>query len=222
MSYDYIAQKLARGETIILDGGTGTDIQRRGVPMNGLTWCAEANLTHPDVVREVQGVGSGADVAASVRGGIVLYRAEPMELEVLPHVHPFTAVYSGSKRPTPEVIALVEERRRHYPKVFEAIFEAMERCTLNAADAVAMQDWRTFGAMMDVAQGLMDALGVNNAALSDIVHALRSDPGILGAKISGSGLGDCAIGLGRLEGGPWTREVMPVGIDRKGIHLEEG
>src|SRR6476620_1572771 len=64
MSYDYIAQKLARGETIILDGGTGTDIQRRGVPMNGLTWCAEANLTHPDVVREVHAdyIKAGADI----------------------------------------------------------------------------------------------------------------------------------------------------------------
>lgn len=64
MSYDIIAQKLARGETIILDGGTGTDIQRRGVPMNGLTWCAEANLTHPDVVREVHAdyIKAGADI----------------------------------------------------------------------------------------------------------------------------------------------------------------
>jgi homocysteine S-methyltransferase len=36
---------------MILDGGTGTLIQTLGVPMNGETWCAEANLTHPEVVR---------------------------------------------------------------------------------------------------------------------------------------------------------------------------
>ena len=51
--YQTIQQKLARGAAIILDGGTGTDIQRRGVPMAGETWCAEANLTHPDAVRAV-------------------------------------------------------------------------------------------------------------------------------------------------------------------------
>jgi S-methylmethionine-dependent homocysteine/selenocysteine methylase len=64
MSYEHIAQKLSRGEAIILDGGTGTDIQRRGVPMNGLTWCAEANLSHPEVVREVHldYIKAGADV----------------------------------------------------------------------------------------------------------------------------------------------------------------
>ena len=53
MGYDLIRAKLARGETIILDGGTGTDIQRRGAAMSGDTWCADANLTHPDAVRAV-------------------------------------------------------------------------------------------------------------------------------------------------------------------------
>jgi S-methylmethionine-dependent homocysteine/selenocysteine methylase len=37
----------------IIDGGTGTEIQRRGVPMDDGTWCAEANLIAPDVVRDV-------------------------------------------------------------------------------------------------------------------------------------------------------------------------
>jgi homocysteine S-methyltransferase len=62
--YDVIRQKLAKGEPIILDGGTGTDIQRRGVPMSNSTWCAEANLTHPDVVRDVHAdyIKAGADI----------------------------------------------------------------------------------------------------------------------------------------------------------------
>ncbi|WP_395661138.1 homocysteine S-methyltransferase family protein [Aestuariivirga sp.] len=62
--YDVIRKKLARGETIILDGGTGTDIQRRGVPMSSSTWCAEANVSHPEVVRAVHEdyIRAGADV----------------------------------------------------------------------------------------------------------------------------------------------------------------
>jgi S-methylmethionine-dependent homocysteine/selenocysteine methylase len=53
MSYTSIKAKLAAGQTIILDGGTGTDIQKRGAPMSGDTWCAEANATHPEIVRAV-------------------------------------------------------------------------------------------------------------------------------------------------------------------------
>ena len=62
--YDHIAAKLAKAETIILDGGTGTDIQRRGAPMHDDTWCAEVNLTHPDIVRQVHEdyIAAGADV----------------------------------------------------------------------------------------------------------------------------------------------------------------
>ncbi len=51
--YKVIQDKLDKRQTIILDGGTGTDIQRRGAPMSGDTWCAEVNLTHPDIVRAV-------------------------------------------------------------------------------------------------------------------------------------------------------------------------
>ncbi len=64
MSYDKIKEKLANGDPIILDGGTGTDIQRRGAPMSDETWCAAANLTHPEIVRAVHDdyIRVGADV----------------------------------------------------------------------------------------------------------------------------------------------------------------
>jgi S-methylmethionine-dependent homocysteine/selenocysteine methylase len=67
VSYQFIKDKLARGETIILDGGTGTDIQRRGAPMSGPTWCAEVNATHGDIVRDVHAdyVRVGADIIAA-------------------------------------------------------------------------------------------------------------------------------------------------------------
>ena len=67
MSYDALAQKLESRALIVLDGGTGTDIQRRGVPMNGQFWCAMANLTHPDTVREVHEdyIRAGAEIVTA-------------------------------------------------------------------------------------------------------------------------------------------------------------
>jgi S-methylmethionine-dependent homocysteine/selenocysteine methylase len=67
MSYSTIDRKLAKGDIIILDGGTGTDIQSRGVPMAGETWCAEANLTHPAVVRCVHEdyIEAGAEIVTA-------------------------------------------------------------------------------------------------------------------------------------------------------------
>ena len=62
--YDRIGLKLAAGDIIIIDGGTGTDIQRRGAPMNGESWCAEVNLTHPAIVRDVHAdyIRAGAEI----------------------------------------------------------------------------------------------------------------------------------------------------------------
>ncbi len=49
---------------IILDGGTGTLIQALGATMDEDTWSADANLTHPDVVRRAHGeyLAAGAEV----------------------------------------------------------------------------------------------------------------------------------------------------------------
>lgn len=173
-------------------------------------------LAAREIIRSVQGRGSGADVAASVYGGLVLYRAEPLELTPLP-VHPaLTAVYSGSKLPTPEVIRIVEEKRAQQPDQFDLLYDLMDRCSGTAAEAAARGDWATVGQMLEVGQGVMDEIGLSNAALDAILQALRADPGIRGAKISGSGLGDCAIGLGH-TGPAFPFPVMPVEPDARGL-----
>ncbi len=64
MSYEIIRRKLAAGLNIILDGGTGTDIQKRGAPMSGDTWCADVNGTHLSIVQSVHDdyISAGADI----------------------------------------------------------------------------------------------------------------------------------------------------------------
>lgn len=168
------------------------------------------------VIRSVQGRGSGADVAASVYGGLVLYRADPLEVEPLPATPPMTAVYSGSKLPTPEVIRIVEERRARDPERFALLFDLMDRCSGEAAAAARAGRWAEVGALLDIGQGVMEAMDLSNPALDAIIQALRADPGIRGAKISGSGLGDCALGLGR-TGPAFPFPVLPVTPADRGL-----
>jgi mevalonate kinase len=66
-------------------------------------------------------------------------------------------------------------------------------------------------------QGLMDALGVNDLALSDIIYSLRKSEVILGAKISGSGLGDCVIALGTDDSLALPYEMIPVAVSGVGV-----
>ncbi len=57
-------EKLDRGQLVLLDGGTGSELQRRGVPMNEAAWSGLAVHTHPGLVREVHEayIDAGAEV----------------------------------------------------------------------------------------------------------------------------------------------------------------
>jgi S-methylmethionine-dependent homocysteine/selenocysteine methylase len=48
-----LERDLANGVPIILDGATGTEIERRGAAMHDAAWCAMATITHPDILRAV-------------------------------------------------------------------------------------------------------------------------------------------------------------------------
>jgi mevalonate kinase len=180
----------------------------------------ELFLSARQTIRDVQGMGSGADVAASVFGGVVGYRAEPIEIHPVPVSFPLTAVYSGSKLPTPEVISIVEARRAKEPQRFAEIFMQMEQTSFAALAALRAGDWKLFGSLLNAGQGLMEAIGVSNEKLDAIVAELRADPAVYGGKISGSGLGDCAVGWGRARNDIRSGEPIPVNVEAAGVRRE--
>jgi S-methylmethionine-dependent homocysteine/selenocysteine methylase len=59
-----LQRRLESGALIVLDGGMGTEVQARGVPMDGEAWSALANVTHADVVRAIHEdyIRAGAEV----------------------------------------------------------------------------------------------------------------------------------------------------------------
>ena len=60
----FLEQKILAGRTILLDGATGTELEKRGVPMHGLAWTAEAVLACPEAVLAVHRdyIAAGAEV----------------------------------------------------------------------------------------------------------------------------------------------------------------
>jgi S-methylmethionine-dependent homocysteine/selenocysteine methylase len=61
---EVIFDRLADGELVIIDGGTGSQLQAEGVPMDDIAWSARANLERPDVVQHVheEYIRAGAEV----------------------------------------------------------------------------------------------------------------------------------------------------------------
>ena len=58
------SQKLEQGDVLVLDGGTGTELRRRGMALSRDTWNALASLTEFDLLRTIHMdyVAAGADV----------------------------------------------------------------------------------------------------------------------------------------------------------------
>ena len=99
-----IGDRLAAGETLLMDGGTGSELQRRGADvLKGATgqleaWSATANIEFADVVRQVHQdyLRVGADLIAVVRVphslSFVLTRLSPvwdkLRTSVLPSHQP--------------------------------------------------------------------------------------------------------------------------------------
>ena len=72
-------EKLEADRILLIDGAMGTELQRRGVPMDKIAWSGAAVLTHPDVVREIHEdyIRAGARVIITNTFGSTRQMLEP-------------------------------------------------------------------------------------------------------------------------------------------------
>lgn len=149
-----------------------------------------------DAIQRVQTLGSGADLAAAIFGGTIYYvnRKPRHVIEIPLDDLPLLIIYSETKAGTVNLVKEVRARYRRYPAIVEPIIHAMLNTVEQGKQALEAEDWPTFGELMNVQHGLLHALGVDTAALAEIVFTARQH-GAFGAKLSGAGGGDCAIVL---------------------------
>lgn len=81
------------GGTILLDGGTGSELRRRGVRLDPIAWSAPAALTHPALLTEIHAdyLEAGADVITTNTFGATRFVLEAAGFE-----HAFERIVHGS------------------------------------------------------------------------------------------------------------------------------
>ncbi len=158
------------------------------------------------VIRQVQGLGSGADIAAAVLGGMVGYRNDPLQTQSYSHLPTIALIYSGNKIPTAEVVSHLNELWRDSPQEYRSQLTAIAECADRGCEAAAVAGWQQLAQQMKNQQKLMTTLQLSNASLDEIVTQLNALPGVMAAKISGAGLGDCVIALGQLAPNSFPRD----------------
>lgn len=163
-------------------------------------------------VLDVQGKGSGFDVAAGVWGGTLYFFTggkivQPLNIKELSLI----VGYTGIKADTVTLVNQVAEKAKKYPEVINGIYDMMEKIVKRAKPAVVKQDWETVGELMNLNQGLLESLGVSIDKLSQMIYGAR-DNGAFGAKLSGGGGGDCMISFAPKS----VRKAVEKGIEKAG------
>lgn len=66
-NYDRLMERLQKGEKIILDGATGTEVERRGVPQLDDAWNGGGALSHPKILQQIHEdyIRHGAEIIIS-------------------------------------------------------------------------------------------------------------------------------------------------------------
>lgn len=158
------------------------------------------NLTNKEIfdlsyktVLDIQGKGSGFDVAAAIYGGILYFVTggkviEPLKIDSLPLI----VGYSGVKADTVTLMNKVKESFANKQDRLTEIYNSIETLVNGAKDALVKMDWVKFGELMNKSQKYLHELGVSINKLDNMINSALS-AGAYGAKLSGAGGGDCMI-----------------------------
>ena len=158
--------------------------------------------------RIFHGQPSGLDNTMATYGGLCLFNAdgeaeipafEPLAGERLGVQRCARALRlaigsSGVRRSTREAVEGVRELGRRDPLTFERILDRIHALSLEGAGAAVKGDHRALGSAMNCNQESLRRLDVSHPALEELIEEALSG-GALGAKLTGAGLGGCAVAL---------------------------
>jgi mevalonate kinase len=140
---------------------------------------------------EVQGAASPTDTFVSTMGGTVIVP----DKKTLPPINCGVVVgHTGISKSTSRMVSRVRALREKYPEVIDGIMGTIGGISARGEDLIKKNDYRSIGELMNVNQGLLDALGITIPELSLQIHAARQH-GAYGAKITGAGGGGCMVAI---------------------------
>jgi len=179
------------------------------------------------VTIDIQGVGSGFDIAAATFGGTLFFKKGGEETIPLSNEIPLVVGYTGVKADTPTLVKMVAAKREKYPEKVDKIFAAIGKLVLQGKEALFVKDWEKLGKLMNFDQEYLRDLGVSSEKLEALISAAK-EAGAWGAKLSGAGGGDCMIALHSVGGKPQIikaiqdagGQVMDVRTHAQGVRIE--
>ncbi len=143
------------------------------------------------------GTPSGIDNTICCFGEAILFhRDDEPRVEVL-RLHetpPLVIGFSHESGQTFEQVAGVRERRQQHSQIYDAIFRQIDHISLEGAKLLVSRQYGELGQMMNICQGLLNAIEVSTPELENMVALARAN-GAVGAKLTGAGGGGSIVAL---------------------------
>lgn len=175
--------------------------------VNDLAYLSEENA---------HGQPSGIDNTLATYGQPLIYRrGTPPLVEPLNIPKPLCLLVGMTDREglTARTVGHVAAARERHPRLFEKIFDDIDGLVLQAVAAIQTHDLATLGDLMNINQGLLNALQVSTPELEQLIETARQ-AGALGAKLTGGGGGGAMLALCSDEN---SRVVVQAAIEREGF-----
>jgi hydroxymethylglutaryl-CoA reductase len=143
------------------------------------------------------GTPSGVDNTLATYATPMLFRRNTtVHFENITLVEPVPLVIACSSRPGPTTAQVtgVRERRQRFTARYDALFDEIDAMSVAGAAALERADYAELGGLMNLCQGLLNAIGVSTAELEDMI-AIARGAGATGAKLTGAGGGGSIVAL---------------------------
>jgi len=147
----------------------------------------------------VHGTPSGIDNTVATFGRPILFRKTDADVPefseiVTPHPIPVIIGLTGVHALTSHTVGLVRTAWQRNPTLYDSLFRQIDDLALAGVDALRRGDIAQLGELMNINQGLLNALQVSSPEIEDLV-AIARRAGALGAKLTGGGGGGAMIAV---------------------------
>lgn len=145
----------------------------------------------------VHGSASGIDNTLATYGKFLLFRkGEPPFMQAIEIEKPIRLVIGLTwvESLTAKMVAKVRSAWERNKRLYNHIFRETDILVRQGVEAIKRHDLEQVGELMNINQGLLNALQVSSHELEELVDIARSN-GALGAKLTGGGGGGAIIAL---------------------------
>ena len=151
-----------------------------------------ASLGH-SIERKIQGAASATDTYVSTMGGVIMV---PMKKKLDLIDCGIVIGNTGRFSSTRQLVSNVALLKKHYPEIIDPILSTIGKISITGEGLVIKKEYESVGNLMNINQGLLDAIGVSSSELANLIYAARNN-GAYSAKITGAGGGGCMVALTR-------------------------